>query len=456
MTPLLTLPVRKRHVFFIGGFDPRGAASHHATYRREAALASAVGGQTFGVSARTRTADRTSVWHVTSTGRETLVSHDVEAVDEADDGRAAGHGDHGCDTVYECLPWDAIVRRHWPRGPFRLIADLLGAYQLYVRTGTLRRGARLVPLPSLLSFLLPGAMLLATLAIGAAVAASSVWTVLALGGGELPAATAGVVAGSLSLLGGWAFEQRLQTGWIARILAFTGHLARGQVPGMEPCIDHMAALVARRLDDDTVDEVLLVGHSVGSNLCVSVAVRALRLRSQQLTEQANQDNPGRHDTLPTADISTATATATAAAAAAATEPLRREPVLSVLSLGNCFPLLGLLPSAVAFRDELVELANRTDVAWFDFSSPGDWGSFALVDPVVACVPDARAGLWPVMHSPRFHTLFAADEYERVRRNKRRLHLQYLMAGTLPGAYNYFAITAGPSTLTSRYAREPSP
>jgi len=97
------------------------------------------------------------------------------------------------------------------------------------------------------------------------------------------------------------------------------------------------------------------------------------------------------------------------------------------------------------------LAHRTDVAWFDFSSPGDWGSFALIDPVAACVPAAGAGLWPVMRSPRFHTLFDAQEYRKVQRDKRRLHLQYLMAGTRQGAYSYFDITGGALTLPRRYA-----
>ena len=47
-------------------------------------------------------------------------------------------------------------------------------------------------------------------------------------------------------------------------------------------------------------------------------------------------------------------------------------------------------------------------------------------------------------------MFAPAVYDELKRDKRRLHLQYLMAGDLPAEYDYFAITAGPLTLARRY------
>ena len=58
-----------------------------------------------------------------------------------------------------------------------------------------------------------------------------------------------------------------------------------------------------------------------------------------------------------------------------------------------------------------------------------------------------------MCSPRFHTQFAAATYNKLKRNKRRIHMQYLMAGELPSDYDYFAITAGAVTLDQRYPRQ---
>lgn len=50
-----------------------------------------------------------------------------------------------------------------------------------------------------------------------------------------------------------------------------------------------------------------------------------------------------------------------------------------------------------------------------------------------------------MCTPRFHKLFRPDTYRWLRRNKMRMHFQYLMAAQLRGGYDYFAMLthAGP-------------
>ena len=183
----------------------------------------------------------------------------------------------------------------------------------------------------------------------------------------------------------------------------------------------MAERVFQRLQAQDADEVLLVGYSVGSMLSTSVLARVLaRCRSagkgQQVSTQA----------------------------------------LAMLTLGQCVPLLGLMPRARVFRQELREVAATPGLCWTDYSSPGDWGSFALVDPLQICrvAPPGAAVLRPRMLSPRFHTLFDPHEYAMIRRNKRRLHLQYLMASPLAGDYDYFRLTAGPVRLGGDTATAP--
>jgi hypothetical protein len=41
------------------------------------------------------------------------------------------------------------------------------------------------------------------------------------------------------------------------------------------------------------------------------------------------------------------------------------------------------------------------------------------------------------------------------RDKRRLHLQYIMAGERPALYDFFAITAGPERLPARLKTAPA-
>jgi pimeloyl-ACP methyl ester carboxylesterase len=214
-------------------------------------------------------------------------------------------------------------------------------------------------------------------------------------------------AGVLRLALAW--ERRLHTSWLLRIYRFAHLRSVDRVAGLDQRVDGLAAALDAHLRDPSVQEVLLVGFSVGSLLAVSAAARA-----------RGQDGPAAGK-------------------------------LALLTLGHCVPMLGLMPKAERFRAELARLAHAEGVTWLDFSSPTDWGSFALVDPVGLCLGEAAAPPGRRRFaSPRFHCLFSPAAYRRLRRNKRRMHLQYLMAGERAGDYDYFALTAGPLSLRARY------
>jgi hypothetical protein len=120
-------------------------------------------------------------------------------------------------------------------------------------------------------------------------------------------------------------------------------------------------------------------------------------------------------------------------------------------------LLGLMAGADAFRAELARLGQAPSLRWVDFSSITDWGSFALVDPIALCLGPGgpQRPHTPRMASPRFHLMFEPQDYRQIVRNKRRMHMQYLMAGQRPALYDYFAITAGPESLPDRITRLPA-
>ena len=119
--------------------------------------------------------------------------------------------------------------------------------------------------------------------------------------------------------------------------------------------------------------------------------------------------------------------------------------MSVLTLAQCMPLLGLMPAAQGYRQVLAR-ARAADATWVDVSAPTDWGSFALIDPFAICLGSDDIVRRQAFVSPRFHLLFKHVDYQLLRSDKRRLHLQYLRSAPLPGGYDYFQITAGPRTL----------
>ena len=391
------MPVLRRHVFFVSGFDPKGASYYHALHKAEAAKQDAVTGTRTAIGQRVRDAQGNSHW--------TISSQPVP-----------GNPASQTETTFEFSRWDDIVRKHWPRSAWRLLADLVFAYSLMIRSGGIVTTWHLSR-KTLVGLVYPLVVIGGCLGLATAL---STWAGIALASSSTawPLATAAGLG--LMALGLWVthkLEAKLNSTWLVRIFSFTGRHACGQLPELDARLDALAERIAdklRRHHEGNLDEVLVVGFSVGSILSVSSVARAL---------------PGGSH-------------------------LPARPALSLVTLGHCIPMLGLLPQAAGFRGELKVLAAEPALRWIDFSSLTDWGSFAMVDPVDAChitLPDGQKHN-PTMRSPRFHTQFEAATYDKLRRNKRRIHMQYLMAGELPSEYDYFAITAGGMTLDERYPR----
>jgi hypothetical protein len=369
------MTVHRRHVFFLSGFDPKGASYYHGLYRKESAQQGAVTGVHYEVGPRVRRDNGNTTWQV-----------HTEA-----DGRTT-------ETTFEFVRWDDIVRAHWPRTAWQILLGSLRGYRAWVAT--------------LIALAFPAGFWLVALLLGAGLG-------LAIAGlltPVLPAAVAWPIAAVATLATWWgavALEKRWNTSWLLRIFQFADDWRAGRAPALQDRLQPMADDVIERMKDPEVDEVLVVGFSVGSLLAASVAAR---VQQRALRDGIDLDR------------------------------------LSMMTLGHCIPLLGLMTGAEAFRAELDALGRSPQVRWVDFSSVTDWGAFALVDPLSMCLAGGDRPYAPRMASPRFHLMFEPALYARLVRNKPRMHLQYLMAGQRPVFYDYFAITAGPMSMADRMDR----
>ena len=383
----------RRTVLYLSGFDPRGAAHYHALYRTEAQAQSAINHLQLSVGARVTESALIQSWQ-------------VEAV-------VAGQAVH---TQYRFLRWDKIVRRYWPRGYSDLLANFLDSFRVYLGTGAFTQAWR-HSWPPLVALMIPLLLLFSVLAAALILGLLAAYWIAAV-----TSFIPGVLAGGLIATGiiyfGKRLEKVLNTAWVVRIFNFTAKFATSPSPDLEARMDIFAQYLV-----DTVkahadeDELLIVGHSVGTILAVSVLARAWRI---------DPDLGGRGLKI------------------------------SLLTLGQCIPMVSFLPQASKFRDELAVLAAANGLDWVDFTSPADGASFAFVDPLASVgivTPESNRDR-PKMLSPRFHVLFTPTNYRRIRYNHLRLHFQYLMATELPGNYDYFAITAGNLTLAQRFAGTP--
>jgi len=130
----------------------------------------------------------------------------------------------------------------------------------------------------------------------------------------------------------------------------------------------------------------------------------------------------------------------------------RGPAFGLVSLGNCLPLVSLLPGSVQLREDLKTVATAPGVRWLDFSARRDGASVTQVDPLKVSGISRPAGIpvRPQQFPVRIVKMFAPADYAVIRKDIFRIHFQYIMAGDLLTDYDFFAITAGPLSLAERF------
>lgn len=386
--------VRRRLVLYLSGFDPQGPGHYHGLYAEQAALQARVTGDRIQVGPRQR-AGANAAWDV--------------LCQPADGGSAV-------ETRYEFLRWDDIVRQHWPRGQARLLALTLATTGRMLRNGSLWRILQ-TSWPAFIALAAPAGLILgAALGLVMVVAAA-----LRLAEASSPLVGLAAMAALLGILVALArrAQAKVQMAWLMRSASVILQQARGGLPALDQRLDAFAAQLVAKASSDEADELLVVGHSSGAMLAVSVMARALAL-------------------APTL--------------------LERRTSVALLTLGQCIPVLSYQPEAAGFRGELATLRAARRLGWIDMTAPPDGCCFALMDPTEVCLDgqgdESRTEGGPKRLSPRFAQSFSAERYRVIRRDKYRCHFQYLMATELPASFDYFSVTAGPLRLADRFAPSP--
>jgi hypothetical protein len=397
-------PVRHRRVYYLSGFDPRGARHYHQLYKSEAALQEPVNGCHYAVSGRSKSGDHASSWTVTSR------PHDKPARTTPEPTR----------TSYVFMAWDDIVRDHWLHASWQVLLALPAFFRDFAAGGGLGKTRRCAP-RAFWSILSP--LIYALLAVLAALLAAwlAVKLVMLASPSALAAALAALLTASLVLAAAQKGADRLRLYWLARINLF--YLLWGQT--RPAAFEQRWAEFAARIHADNIaaasspagqaDEVLIVGHSVGAMAAVAVAERYLALQ--------------------------------AAAPARGTE-------VKLLTLGSVVPLLGFVPEADWFRSQIARVGD-SGMTWVDYTAPSDPLCCALVNPFAACglPPPVKSGY--LLKSARFDKMFSKAAYKPLQRDAFRIHFQYLMATGLPVPNDFFSLTAGPELLLANPTTRPA-
>ena len=372
--------VKKRHVFYFSGFDPRGPSHYHTLYGEQAKLHTPLNGLDLTIGKRRRSGKLANAWTITA-------------------------GD--CTTEYEFLRWDDIIRNRWPKNEWELLKSAVPTYWVFFKANLVGRLLK-IAWPSALTVAYPIIAFLGLLLAGTLLAVAAGFFLPFYAG--LPLA-AGILVGTV-LLGRW-LDDRFRSFWLLRVYGAMQPWAYGKMPELDERIREFAADIVAKIRAGDADEVLLVGHSVGTILTVPLVAELLKLEP---------------------------------------ELGLRGPTFGLVSLGNCLPLVSLLPGSGKLRADLKTVATAPGVRWLDFSARRDGASVTQVDPLKVSGISRPAGIpiRPQQFPVRIVKMFPPDVYSVIKKDIFRIHFQYIMAGELLTDYDFFAITAGPLSLAERF------
>ena len=387
--PIISKPVGKRRVFYIPGYDPIHPRRYRELYRTESAKQAQISGYT--ISQTPKRDAGPYGWHV------------------------AGQIDgHHTDADIDVLLWSDIVRDSMQTSILATYGQLVRTAWTYISTGALRRLMRLRKGP-VIAALYPIGMLLFQLFAAVALG----WLIYRLGSefgaiGQAIGAGLGVCVTIASLRWFKRIDNKLFAYYLMHDYAFSARWNGANPAALETRMAEFADTIAKALTTD-VDEVLVVGHSSGSHLAVTILADVLR------------DNrvPSQGATL------------------------------GFLSLGQVVPMMSFLPDAHKLRRDLAYLSTQDRVAWVDVTAPGDGCAFALCDPVGVSGVATKASKWPLVFSAAFTQTLQPETWKALRWRFFRLHFQYLCAFDNPRDYDYFQITAGPQSLVDRFRGRPA-
>ncbi len=383
--------VRTRRVFYIPGYDPIHPRRYRELYRKEGSAQARI--SDYQIALSPKTGGGNYGWNV--------AAH-IDGVD--------------VEAQVDVLVWSDIVRISMSNSILATYGQLVQTAWVYIASGALWRLMKLRKGP-VIAALYPVGMLLLQLLI-AALAGKLLYAGVTFFGGPAwfkgIAAAAGVGLGWQVLR--WFKKQdgKLFAYYLMHDYAFGAATRGANPPALETRMTEFGDAIAQALRSD-VDEVLVVGHSSGAHLGVSILADLIR------AGRVPADGPA----------------------------------LAFMTLGQVVPMVSFLRDAHRLRADLRFLSQCEGLTWVDVTAPGDGCAFALCDPVAVSGVAPEDKRWPLVFSAAFTQSLTPARWKELRWRFFRLHFQYLCAFDAPKDYDYFQITAGPHSLAERYAGRPA-
>lgn len=379
--------ITRRRVHYFSGFDPRGPAYYHRLFKEQADKTQP-DGSTLHFGRRIRAGTHIHQWTVERTGLDKLVVA----------------------TEFQFMSWDAIIRAYWPRSALDMLVRGLPRYlkglteiNLF-KIRAVSRGAFWAGVMPLAFFILAIAMLMLSLQAAASATSAGLPESLAM----LLGATAFIATGALLL----KLADVAGVFWLLRIYRFNLKLSEDQVPELHAQQREWAEAIIRAQQADPVDEVVIVGHSVGTLVLVG-AVNALLNDARWIALQRERPTP-------------------------------------LLTLGQCLPFATMPDHATRFRDDVRSLCRQQRLSWWDITARADPLCFFLAHPLGSQNQEKLPA--PRLRAARFFRIYSDAHWRRIRNNKLLVHFLYLMTPDKDSDFNLNALIYGPRPFEQQLGR----
>ena len=385
-------PIRRRHVIYVSGYDPRGMQSFfdllHRTCERFAKL-----------------------WPIAAT---------LRAIDvEADDIARWQLDLHGADwqvaTRYDFLRMETFIRadmeqpmpRTLGRGLSWYAGDVVSGAQFRIFRAAWRFGLHLLCFQLLIA---------AWTAVAIAVAFAVGRILDALGLPLVASIIIALASGTAALFALRPLAERWRVVQIGSSWWTFRRFGRGRATWIDQAVERGARRLIAAARAGEADEVALVGHSAGGTVACAIMARALEL------------DP---------------------------ELGRSGPRIVLLTLGSVMPAVALHPAAQRMRAIVARLATAPTIVWVDCQTRKDVMCFVDFDPVAGVgiegLGNARRN--PLLWRINFKEVIAPEKYDEFSWNHFRIHYQYIMAGDRPAPYDYLLLVGGPMPIAEWPTRD---
>ncbi|MCW5771192.1 MAG: hypothetical protein KIT16_06115 [Rhodospirillaceae bacterium] len=368
----------------MAGFDPNGARYLYWLFRRELAKHGRVRGIAAEVSRLGMDEDRLPHWRIDTADGDTPVSVDY--------------------TVLS--PRQAVLDHYYVRTVFGLVWAWMFAALALARSGAFRRILRL-PAPTLALMLY---VLFSVPVLFWAGAELAYWPLSLV----LPYEASGVAWAASRVAGGLALLQLLLLAerviWLyffVSAVRLAALQARERATVLDRLVADWAGVVAARHARENYDEVLIVGHSVGTVQAVEMVERLLRQPAFAATRR-----------------------------------------LSLLTLGSADMTLTFQRDARRFRASVAAAATAPDLTWIEYYSAADPICRGAADPVAAADIDlgGRKQTGPAMRAIDLRRMYAPSRIPHLPLDLVKQHLLYLSCSEQRDGYSYFSIICAAAGL----------